>query len=283
MAISIAVDGKKVPVETVVFSDGGVNLKILADPGAVVNSFITITLEPSSNCSSALFEILLARDAVLRTYENIQELNLDLRYLPHARADRVFECGNGNPLKTFADCLINYFNTIFLTDPHSDAFLHAMPAQNFVVTAQDSCFLSATSSAVSGDIIVSPDKGAAAKCKKLQDRLASRKQFLKLVCAHKARDLTTGKITGTYLPDDADVHGKRCIIVDDICDGGGTFIPLANLLRKQGAAKIDLYVTHGIFSKGVDLFNGVINTIYCYQLVGNHVTANQLFTFNHGE
>ena len=41
------------------------------------------------------------------------------------------------------------------------------------------------------------------------------------------------------------------MIVDDTCDGGRTFIELAKVLRARNAGKIELYVTHGIFSKGL--------------------------------
>jgi len=40
-------------------------------------------------------------------------------------------------------------------------------------------------------------------------------------------------------------------VVDDICDGGGTFIGLADLLDER-AMRADLYVTHGLFSQGTE-------------------------------
>lgn len=43
------------------------------------------------------------------------------------------------------------------------------------------------------------------------------------------------------------------LIVDDICDGGGTFVGLAKELRAAGATRVYLYVTHGIFSKRLPL------------------------------
>jgi ribose-phosphate pyrophosphokinase len=46
------------------------------------------------------------------------------------------------------------------------------------------------------------------------------------------------------------VRGKECLILDDICDGGGTFTGLATELHKAEAQAVDLFVTHGIFSKG---------------------------------
>jgi ribose-phosphate pyrophosphokinase len=56
---------------------------------------------------------------------------------------------------------------------------------------------------------------------------------------------------------------KHVIIVDDICDGGRTFIELAKVLKSNKVKNITLFVTHGIFSKGVDaLFeNGIDNII----------------------
>jgi len=52
--------------------------------------------------------------------------------------------------------------------------------------------------------------------------------------------------------------------VDDICDGGRTFIESAGLLREAyPEADIHLYVSHGIFSKGTDvLFDAGIKTIH---------------------
>ena len=49
-----------------------------------------------------------------------------------------------------------------------------------------------------------------------------------------------------------DLKGCDCLIVDDICDGGGTFIGLANELKNKNAGKLYLAVSHGIFSRGFD-------------------------------
>ena len=53
------------------------------------------------------------------------------------------------------------------------------------------------------------------------------------------------------------------LIVDDLCDAGGTFIGSAQVLRDAGARSVSLYVTHGVFSKGVEnLLNNGIDAIY---------------------
>jgi ribose-phosphate pyrophosphokinase len=57
-----------------------------------------------------------------------------------------------------------------------------------------------------------------------------------------------------------DLHGQTCFIVDDICDGGGTFAGTAKVLREKGAGKVNLIVSHGIFSRGPVIES--IDTIY---------------------
>jgi ribose-phosphate pyrophosphokinase len=41
-----------------------------------------------------------------------------------------------------------------------------------------------------------------------------------------------------------DVRGKNCVIIDDICSGGGTFINLAKKLEDMGANELYLIVSH---------------------------------------
>lgn len=77
-----------------------------------------------------------------------------------------------------------------------------------------------------------------------------------------------------------DVEGKICLITDDICDGGGTFLLTAMALKDRGAVDVKLYVTHGIFSKGLDIFRGIVSNIYCFHTVMDYVTMNDIQQFN---
>jgi ribose-phosphate pyrophosphokinase len=45
-----------------------------------------------------------------------------------------------------------------------------------------------------------------------------------------------------------DVKGKRCIIVDDICDTAGTLCKAAEVLIDAGATEVHSYITHGVLS-----------------------------------
>jgi len=58
------------------------------------------------------------------------------------------------------------------------------------------------------------------------------------------------------------LEGRTAIITDDICDGGYTFIKVAEQLKAKGASKVILFVTHGIFSKGLGVFDGLIDHVF---------------------
>ena len=81
-----------------------------------------------------------------------------------------------------------------------------------------------------------------------------------VIQAQKMRNLKTGEIIKTEIL--GDVKGKKVLIADDICDGGRTFIELAKVLKNKGAVEVSLFITHGIFSKGLEVFEGLIDAIY---------------------
>ena len=99
----------------------------------------------------------------------------------------------------------------------------------------------------------------------------------------KERDVSTGWITGFKLESPEIVVGKDILITDDICDGGMTFLKCAEALKEAGANSVSLYVTHGIFSKGLDIFKGLVDNIYCEQTVANYISLKDIDDFNGGE
>ena len=96
-------------------------------------------------------------------------------------------------------------------------------------------------------MLISPDGGALKKIYKVSEYLGG----VEVVECSKSRDVKTGKLSGFKVYSE-DLEGKDCLIVDDICDGGGTFIGLAAELKNKNAGKLYLAVSHGIFSKGFD-------------------------------
>ena len=87
-----------------------------------------------------------------------------------------------------------------------------------------------------------------------------------MVIGHKNRDPFTGEITHTSISGSTgdETKPQTHIIFDDICDGGRTFIELAKVLRRNTAHhdRIVLAVTHGLFTKGVDVVLEHVDAIY---------------------
>ncbi len=73
---------------------------------------------------------------------------------------------------------------------------------------------------------------------------------------------------------------KPVVIVDDLCDGGATFIAEAQYLRKHipGIKNLKLFIYHGLFTKGIDIVADHFDEIICtnsYQEI-NHPKVKQI-------
>lgn len=101
------------------------------------------------------------------------------------------------------------------------------------------------------DVVVAPDIGAAERAFRFREAYCPNAQLLRLP---KKRDFATGKLGDYDLTGITIDPAKRYLVVDDICDGGYTFILLADAMRKHAAGEalhLELFVSHGIFSKSL--------------------------------
>jgi ribose-phosphate pyrophosphokinase len=216
---------------------------------------IRITAHLRSN--EAIMELLLVCDALRRLYPD-NKLSLRCPYLPYARQDRVMQLGESLSLKVLCN-LINglEFEKIEVWDVHSDVSLALLDGNVEHKGCETFVPLVPAVYDPNGVVLVAPDAGASKKVGKVA-RVVGRS----MVQASKKRDTRDGSITATEVFSDH-IGNQHFLIVDDICDGGRTFIELAKVLRPLTDGNIFLYVTHGIFSKGIDPFRGLIDGIYC--------------------
>ena len=199
--------------------------------------------------SDDLMALLLTSDAIDRQYKSAKKY-LTLNYVPYARQDRVCNEGESLSVSVMAK-LINScgFARVKIADPHSDV----TPALINNVEILESYDIIKNKD-LSQYYIVAPDAGAYKKACKW----AQKKNALGVITANKVRDVRTGKIESVKV--DTDVKGLKLFVVDDICDGGRTFIELAKCLN--GAKSLELFVTHGIFSKGTKVLTDVYDKVY---------------------
>jgi ribose-phosphate pyrophosphokinase len=200
------------------------------------------------------------------------EANLVLKYLPYGRQDKEVSNDTTFALRTFARLLNSLnFTSVMITDPHSNVALNLIRNSSAWYPEKT---LHKLVSMLDCDVLCYPDKGAREKYSKIYPWVA--------VYGEKVRDQSTGHILSYSLNKEHwDVLDKKVLIVDDICDGGMTFVLLAKELFSQGATQVDLFVTHGIFSKGLKpLKEAGINRIFTQDgeasEVQNHITYRRL-------
>ena len=170
-----------------------------------------------------------------------KKTTLRVDYLPYARQDKPITNDSTFALRTFARILNSCkFDEVCFIDGHSSV------STDEIDGAIDKPVLGLIKKAIKAckpEAIVFPDAGAATRycyCYYLMSDV---------MVARKKRNPATGRLNYTGI--NGDPVGKNVLIVDDICDGGMTFILLSKLLYEQGASEVHLYITHGIFSKGL--------------------------------
>lgn len=166
---------------------------------------------------------------------------LDIEFLPYARQDKQIANDATFALRPFA-MLLNAmpWDVIAIWDPHSTVALDLIQRSHARYYTNEAKAAFARSEST---VLCLPDAGASAKYGPMF-------RGLPIAHAEKKRDQASGYLVTGDLSGEP-VNGRRVLIVDDICDGGATFIGLASRLREAGATAVSLFVSHGIFSRGV--------------------------------
>lgn len=179
------------------------------------------------------------------------EINLNCPYLPYARQDKKVTNETTFSLRTFSIILERFVDKIVVFDAHSDVLYNICDNMQSLMSFESvdpKDVIEDVFSHSFSDVLCAPDNGA-----------ANRYDFNFGIVMKKVRNQTTGEITGIEIDQDlsnaSDLTGLSVLMVDDLCDGGRTFIEAAKVLYKHGAKSVNLYVSHGIFSKGVQVLH----------------------------
>jgi ribose-phosphate pyrophosphokinase len=175
---------------------------------------------------------------------------LVIPYLMAARYDRLMQGGDSFDLEVVAN-LINScgFEKVLLFDVHSEVatklIKHSVNINNRQLVEQ---YLEPDA------VVICPDAGAS---KKVNAYLDWNEHLKDIVYCTKKRELSTGRLT-LEVTDPQHCAGRNCVIIDDICDGGATFLAIAEQVKPK---HLTLIVTHGIFSKGFAALEKKFNEI----------------------
>lgn len=253
---------KKPFVDFVIMSDKTYMIKLKSIKNYVTpddtfeNLTITLTVEYGDSLE-LITQTLSALDALCEPLSMDVQLVIIFNYLPYARQDRVCAIGQANGKNAYLKTLLCFVESLsnlsdyecHVVDMHSRGGLYGnntwdIPQKAIFGEFFDNFYKNRQ---YTDAVFVAPDKGSLSKIEALKDMY----EGSEIIKFDKVRDPDTGKIVTIKSVSDLIVSEKTAFIVDDICDGGGTFIPIIEKL--DGVFKdIVLFVTHGIFSKGTD-------------------------------
>ncbi len=264
--INLKVNGHEVEFKSWKFPAGEVGVKL---PQISEHEKVGIVLTMPT--SDEIFIALNMLDAL--AVQGVPRENIDLfvPYFPYGRQDRVCHEGESFALRVFGHMLkaFPHYNNIYIKDMHSKVTHEVLMGYGMQVKhmSQASC----AKYLPNFDALIAPDKGAAEKVD-THYQVGLRTQAFTL-----QKERKDGQVTYVDFPFNH-ITGNVCV-VDDICDGGATFLSLAEMLKRTqpNITSLNLYVTHGIFSKGTDELLKLYATIYVHnnmnQSVADSVTV----------
>lgn len=259
--------------ERIRFPDGQVSAKWIAEKDELPWGNYD-SLKIRINSYEDLFYVRAIADILAR--HNIKDTKLFIPCMFGQRSDRRFDAFQSFDLKLITD-IINEcgFSEVEILDPHSDVTMalieNSVKRSSFeyveksVKDVMEKQLL--TDGYMTDILLVSPDAGAYKKVFEYGEKLN-----LPIVAAVKHRD-TSGNIDLTFM---GDVKDKHCLIVDDLCSRGNTFIMLARALKEHGANKIYLYISH--FEGGCNEYKQTIQNLK--YLIDGIYTTNSFRDFD---
>lgn len=264
------------------FPDGQQQVKIIPKFINPLNaSKLTVQIKARLNNFKDL-ELIICTTKSLREL-GFKKIHLYTPYFLGSRSDRKFEEGSNNYLKDVICPIINSlgFESVTVLDPHSDVLeaclnnfkkvdnlkLVSYVLENLYCNGNTKDHV--THVTKNPDfILISPDAGANKKIFKVAEQIGYTRE---IITCSKSRD-EQGKLSKIQIPLHS-YNGQDLIIIDDICDGGATFLRIAEklqeitnsyhqFLKTNSKSKIYLIVTHGIFSKGLSELSKYFDGIY---------------------
>lgn len=274
MSIQITTtDGTIIPAQFLQFSGGERHIQLAESILGKLTG--TVKVRADIRSSNDVMDYLLLENVL---FELGLSVNLEVPYFPYARQDRACAAGQAFSLDVMTRLLntnsfdrnINLQQTITVWDCHSEKTIDLLKKNtrfSEVINISPADIIQQSPHlvdiiAATNTVLICPDHGAIARTTVIAESLKnSQNGQPSIICCEKQRNPSTGKILNSKV-NATDLTERTAVITDDICDGGATFIGIAQELRKLNCQHIVLYVTHGIFSRGLDVFDGLIDQIF---------------------
>ena len=220
------------------FSDGEIQVEIMENVRGKDVYLVQSTCPPTNE---HLMELLVMADACRRA--SAGRVTAVIPYLGYARQDRR-QRAMRVPItaKLVADMIgAAGVNRVLTVDLHADQI------QGFFDVPVDNVYASPVllgevwKQKYDNMIVVSPDVGGVVRARALARRLDNADLAIIDKRRPRANESQVMNIIG-------DVHGKSCILVDDLVDTAGTLCQAAQALKDEGAERVIAYITHPVLS-----------------------------------
>jgi ribose-phosphate pyrophosphokinase len=216
---------------------------------------VYILQSTSFPCNDNIMELLILVDALKRS--SARRITAVMPYFGYARQDR--RSGPRTPIS--ARLVANMLEGAGV-DRVITLDLHAGQIQGFFNIPTDNLFAAPVMVRdikeryeLSNLVVVSPDVGGVVRARSLAKRINT-----PIAICDKRRERAGESEVMNVI---GDVRGKRCILIDDIVDSGGTLVNAAEALLADGASEVMAYITHGVLSGGAisKITNSTLKTL----------------------
>lgn len=246
VALGLGVDISNINITK--YSDGETNVEVTSELSGHEVFIIKATSPPVND---NLVEILLTADAVKRV--GAKRVTLVMPYYGYSRQDRVIK--NGKMHSALSAKLVASLikaagvDSVIAVDLHSHQIegFFDVPISNLNVFEVFANF-AIKSMELENTVIVAPDVGALSRARNFAKVLLNQYKVnltSEIAVIDKYREKAG---TSEVMQVIGKVHGKDCIIVDDIVDSAGTLCNAAFALQERGAKSVVAYITHGVLS-----------------------------------
>lgn len=260
--ITLSSMNNKIEFKQWVFPGGEVGVQLPED----LDKYSIYTVQMDFKDSSDIFVLMNVCNALEELNVLRQNIICEIPYFPYARQDRICSKGESFALRIVVEMLSNlYCSQIHVQDVHSEVTLRLFREYGIKYwnKPQDLCarFLPEF------NFLIAPDKGAVEKAKLHKQVLHGDTELLFMSKERKDNQI----IYTDYAYDT--ISGSVCV-VDDLCDAGGTFLALGEMLQRTqpNITSLNLYVTHAIMGKGTQELKKFYSTIYIHNLMNPSVT-----------
>ncbi|MEZ5938121.1 MAG: ribose-phosphate pyrophosphokinase [Hyphomonadaceae bacterium] len=237
--IAAYLDMRLTDAEVKTFKDREVFVKVNEN---VRGQDVYVIQSTSAPANDHLMELLITMDALVRA--SARRITAVIPYFGYSRQDRKTD--GRTPIS--AKLVANLISTAG-ADRVVTVDLHAAQIQGFFDVPTDNLFAGPE---IADDIlktygkkdlmVISPDVGGVVRARSLAKRLEA-----DLAIVDKRRERAGESEVMNII---GDVKGRKCILIDDMTDSGGTLVNAADALLEQGAKSVAAYVTHGVLSNG---------------------------------